>query len=311
MPVYMLLFFVIDGLTWNKTKKTCEVPPDSANSDNVTDTLTSDQKGACTSGLWGKSWTYDYCGQGLCYISLDVQDYNLQCGNKYIEYDCTSDYRVKTFKQVSCGDISKSDFKHKDLQVTPTNPVIPSKNDTHIDSNSTTTRIDSNTTVTDNSNIASIINSGFSNVNNSLDGLLNSSNLLNQKTAEGNNKLGAISGKLDGISNKLDDIKNAINPQTDSDNETLLNGFLGASDFISSTTDSFNNVKSQFNDTKTLIESGFTYNPPTDSCIDPQIDFHGKIIKLVICEPLSKFRPFIFFILLFYFYLLGDLESLF
>ncbi|UCM99201.1 hypothetical protein LCX93_06555 [Sulfurimonas sp. SWIR-19] len=148
------VFYCNDGLTWNKTAKTCEVPKDTESSDTVSDYISDDTKAACTSGLWAKSWTYDYCNQPLCYIALDIQDYNLQCNNKYIEYDCTSDYRVKTFKQVSCGEVAKEDFDHTDLDINPpTNPPPPDTNNdinNTLDSNVTTyVDPDTNTTYSD------------------------------------------------------------------------------------------------------------------------------------------------------------------
>ncbi|UCN00054.1 hypothetical protein LCX93_11060 [Sulfurimonas sp. SWIR-19] len=296
------VFYCNDGLTWNKTAKTCEVPKDTESSDTVSDYISDDTKAACTSGLWAKSWTYDYCNQPLCYISLDIQDYNLQCNNKYIEYDCTSDYRVKTFKQVSCGEIAKSDFSTTDLQITPTtqpDPPTDTNNDINItrDSNVTSTfNIDTNATVTDYSGVVGIINGSLDKVDSSLQALIGQSQMTNQKLSDANSKLGSIDNKLGSIDGKLEDIDNSLKPLRDIDS---------LSKDSSSLVDSFNNVLNEgFN---TYLNRDYTNGLASSSCgVVPtySIVFHGRTIvffsqDLLNVWPLEIFRTMIIFMFVF------------
>jgi len=210
-------FFCNNGLTWNKVAGTCEIPPDETTVNPNNDDISSALANACESGKWAKSWTNDYCNQTTCYIGGNLQDYNLQCGNKYIEYDCTSDYRLKFFKQVSCGNVAKSDFKHKTLYPSsPTNdlPKSSTKSDTNttkpFDANVTTKTLDGNVTITDYSAVTKIINTGLDNVDKSLGSLLSASAITNQKLSDSNYKLGSIDNKLGSIDSKLDITNNKL-----------------------------------------------------------------------------------------------------
>jgi hypothetical protein len=193
-------FYCNSGLTFDKLTNQCVSPSDET--DGLSDGISQELLDSCQSGKWAKRWTYDYCGQELCYIPLDVQDYNLQCNRKYLEYDCTSDYRIKYFKSVSCGERSQDDYQDVNMSIVGSDDGSP---DNHL--------VDANSTV-QNSDIASIINSGVSSLHNDLDGLAKTSNEINGniKSLGGSlngidNKLNNISGSLDGISNKLDVLK--------------------------------------------------------------------------------------------------------
>jgi len=193
-------FYCNSNMSFNRITKQCEDPKDTT--DGSGDNLSQELLDACESGQWAKSWTRDYCGQRLCTMGLDVQDYNLQCNHRYLEYDCTSDYRIKYFKMVSCGERSQDDYDDVNMTIGGSDDGSP---DNHL--------VDANTTV-QNLDIASIINSGVSSLHNDLDGLAKTANEINGniKSLGGSlngidNKLNNINGSLDGISNKLDVLK--------------------------------------------------------------------------------------------------------
>ena len=304
-------FFCNNGLTWNKVTGACEIPPDETTVDPNNDDISSALANACKSGKWAKSWTDDYCGELLCYIGLNEQDYNLQCGNKYIEYDCTSDYRLKFFKQVSCGNVAKSDFKEKTLSPSsaPVNNLPTSinsdSNNSNInnDVNVTTHLNDDNTSTTDYSKVVNIINGGLDNVDKSLGSLLSATSITNQKLSENTGKLDSMNGKLDSMNGKLD----SMNGKLDSiDNK--LSVFDDVKNLISdpsSIGDSINNVVNDGFDT--YLNKDYTGGLATSSC--PAIKtfsmvFHGKTITILSQKtldnmPMDIFRSMIIFMFVF------------
>jgi hypothetical protein len=157
--------------------------------------------------------------------------------------------------------------------------------------------VDVNSTV-QNSDIASIINSGVSSLHNDLDGLAKINSDMNGNIKAIGSSLKGVNSKLSDIGSKLDSIDASLNPATESDYSALDDGFVGVEDYINSVKDSFDLVQQNFDDTKALLNSGFKYTPPTSGCYDPVTTINNKQIKLSICEPLSKFRPFVYFILI-------------
>ncbi len=289
----IMTFFCNSGLTWNNDLRKCVAPADELtfeiddSSPLTADTISSELASACSSGRWAKSWTYDYCSQSLCYIALDLQDYNLQCNNKYIEYDCTSDYRIKKFMQVSCGDVSEDDYTYSTLDGTPTSNTVA-------DTNYTSTTTD----------VVSRINEGTIKTNNLLEGIGNGITDMKGSLDGIDSKLGNIQGSLDGIDSKLgniqgslDGLKTSLDPETSGDLDTLENSFDGLGSFLSDTQNSLNGIKSQFDSTMTLIDSGFIYTPPAvGACVDPQAVVYGHNINLVLCEPMQKFSSIFYLI---------------
>ena len=95
----------------------------------------------------------------------------------------------------------------------------------------------------------------------------------------------------------LEDIKKGLNPQTSSDINALNSSFLNATKFLGDVKSSLNGVKTKFEATKKLIDSGFKYTPPTvGTCVDPSTIIRGKQIKLSICEPMQKFSPIFYLV---------------
>jgi len=277
-------YFCSNGLTFNSTTKKCEIP--ASESDGSSDDISQDLQDSCSSGKWVKRWTNDYCGNSLCVIPPSLDNYNLQCGNKYLEYDCTSNYQLKYFKQVSCGPVSKDNYNDFNLSLDSSSDIPI--NNLPVDSNSSINNLD----------IASIINSGVSGINNNLDGLIKSNSDLN-------NKISSNGETLKGINSKLDNLSQSLNPDSEQDRENLDLAFTSFEDYYNSVKDSYDLVTQNFDDTKLLLESGFQYSPPSNSCVDPSINFHGSVLKLSICEPLAKFRPFVYFFLMISFTILA------
>ena len=69
---------------------------------------------------------------GYGYPPIGLDNYGLKCNNKYVEYDCTTDYRLKKFTQVSCGDVLPKDKTTKTLDNSSLTPT-PTK-DTNVSS---------------------------------------------------------------------------------------------------------------------------------------------------------------------------------
>ena len=281
------VFFCNNGLTWDSLDGTCKVPQDNLSFDPNNNEISQELADACLSGNWAKRWTLDYCGQPLCYISLADQNYNLSCGNKYLEYACTSDYRIKKYVQVSCGEVSQDDFDTTTLEIG--DPADGSTGgDTNISVNDTNDYLpDLNSTV-ENLDIVSAINSGSGMITSSISSLGDSIDGMR-------GDLSGIDGKLSGIDGKLDEINDALHTGDDQIGE--LDNFSGSFDlFLDDVMNSYNTVQNQFNETSNLINSGFTYSPPTDGCVDPSTVVYGSQIDFNLCEPLSKFSPFVYFI---------------
>jgi len=289
-------FFCNNGLTWDNLDHTCKIPSDNLSFDPTKGEISQELADACTSGNWAKKWTLDYCGQPLCYIALSDQNYNLRCGNKYLEYDCTSDYRIKKYVQVSCGDPSKEDYDSHTIDLggaTSDGSGTVDNNTSTPGDGSTSDYVPDLNTTSSNLDIVSAINSGSASTTSAITSLDN--HVLGLK-----NNLGSIDAKVSDISSAVGSINGALHAGDDKIGEldalSNSNGDGSLDDFFDNIKDSFGIVKGQFNELSGLVNSGFKYSPPSDGCFDPTASIYGKSLKLNICEPLSKFRPFVYFI---------------
>ena len=294
--------FCDSGFTFDSVTNTCVAPSDTKTFDPNKDEISQALADACTSGKWAKKWTLDYCNQPTCYIGLNEQNYNLHCGNMYFEYDCTSDYRLRKYVQVSCGEPLDKDKDTTSLIVGDSSTSGSADGNATSGSGSGSNYVPDLNTTTTNLNVVSAINSASS-------GLSNSISALDSHVLGASSKLGSIDGKLSSIASDVGSIKDALHAGDDKvgdlDNITNSNGTGSADGFFDKVKKSYSDVGMQFDDMTKMINSGFSYSPPTDGCYDPSDVVHGKTITLKICEPLSKFRPFVYFILMFSFTFLG------
>ena len=138
-----LAFKCNNGFIYDSASKNCTPPP--STKDIASNTNASDSANSCKGNKWGLTWTYNFCGKctggvGIWLPPLGLENYGLQCNNKYVEYDCVSDYRLKKFNQVSCGNVLPKDKTTKQLDSSSLN-TSPTK-DTNLTSlsavNSTT-----------------------------------------------------------------------------------------------------------------------------------------------------------------------------
>ena len=269
-------FFCNSGLTWDNVSMSCKIPDSEAQLNPSDGDISQALADSCKSGKWAKKWTYDYCNQPLCYIPLDAQNYNLSCGNKYLEYDCTSDYRIKKFVQVSCGDVAKKDYNNTSLLIggdTSTSDVVPDPTQ--------------NLATTD--SVVSAINSQSSKLTSSLDGLKNTLDTINQKSDSTNNKLDSISNQLSNLNDKLSPLKKVDDLSNDSSSiANLMN----------------NSIDNGFN---TYLNRDYTGGLATSQCGSIgtySINFHGSTITILsqntINElPMSIFKTMIIFAFVF------------
>ncbi len=191
-------YFCNSGLTWDINNKTCIIPPDTKNFNPDKNEISPDLANTCTSGQWAKAGYVDFCSNDLCYIGADLASYNLSCGNKYLKYQCTSDYRIIKFMQVSCGEPNKADYDKSNSTLPPSqdNPdVVP---DTSTDST--------------NSNMATAISNQTNDLKRSLDAVNNSVkktndalNTLHSDLTDTNTKLDKVSASVDANTKTLHD----------------------------------------------------------------------------------------------------------
>ena len=269
-------FFCNSGLTWDNISMSCKIPDSEAQLNPSDDDISQALADSCKSGKWAKKWTYDYCNQPLCYIPLDAQNYNLSCGNKYLEYDCTSDYRIKKFVQVSCGDVAKEDYNNTSLSIggdTSTPNIVPD-----------TTQ---NQATTD--SVVSAINSQSSKLTSSLDGLKDGLDTISQKSDLTNNKLDSISNQLSNLNDKLSPLKKVDDLSNDS---SIIADLMN------------NSINDGFN---TYLNRDYTGGLATSQCGSIgtySINFHGSTITILsqntINElPMSIFKTMIIFAFVF------------
>jgi len=121
------------GFIYDSTTKICKKPPDTKNLPTTNDPT--DSANSCNGNRWGLTQNYDFCN--MCNASLYIwlppvglENYGLECNNKYVEYQCITDYRLKKFTQVSCGDVLQKDKTSNELNASALNPT-PTK-DTNV-----------------------------------------------------------------------------------------------------------------------------------------------------------------------------------
>jgi len=138
-----LAFKCNSGFVYDKNRKTCTQPPKTKTIEQ-NNKNPNDSANKCSGSKWGQTWTYNFCEQckgnvGIWLPPVGLEGYGLQCNKKYIEYQCTTDYRLKKFEQVSCGNILPKDKTTKKidlskLNTTPTKDTnissLPAKNNT-------------------------------------------------------------------------------------------------------------------------------------------------------------------------------------
>ncbi len=206
-----LAFKCNSGFIYDSTLKTCTIPPEtktiSPNSN------TNDSANQCTGSQWGQTWTYNFCDKcqgdvGIWLPPVGLEGYGLECNKKYVEYQCTTDYRLKKFEEVSCGNVLPKDktTKQIDLSNLDTTPT----NDTNTSSLSAPDSTQAITTM--------------------LSKQIEQNKELNDKvaTAEGQNKLldgiNALGDKLDSIKNgqlSQDGVKNGVKEALDDRDNNL------------------------------------------------------------------------------------------
>ena len=130
------------GLVYDSITQTCTAPPDTKTIPTTGDP--NNPADSCVGNKWGQTWTYNFCNEcqgsvGVWLPPVGLENYGLECNKKYIEYDCVSDYRLKKFTQVSCGNVLPTDkttntLDNSSLNTTPTIDTnissLPSPNNT-------------------------------------------------------------------------------------------------------------------------------------------------------------------------------------
>jgi len=280
-------FYCNSGLTFDKLTNQCVLPKDTT--DGSSDGLSQELLNSCESGQWAKKWTYDYCGQRVCYIALNVQDYNLQCNRKYLEYDCTSDYRIKYFKQVSCGDRSRDDYDDINMTIGGSDDGIPSNHLADINGSLSQDSLQTNLLNSIDSKISLLLNTNTNKLS-SIDDKLGFSNNELSKIAINTS---SISSKLDSLGSKLDNIQNSVgtykgatddfdisNVSLDSSGlEDSKNYLDNLQENLSYLTDDIISIKDQFTNLDTLLRGD---QPqlliPNGSCSDKNLQKFGSYI---------------------------------
>jgi len=109
-----------NGFVLDINSNRCIQPPDTLELGHSSHA--NDSANFCSGGKWGQTWTYDFCDQcqgsvGIWLPPVGLEGYGLECNKKYVEYQCTTDYRLKKFIEVSCGNILDKDKTNKDLNL--------------------------------------------------------------------------------------------------------------------------------------------------------------------------------------------------
>jgi hypothetical protein len=108
------------GFIYDSVGNTCVMPPETK--DIPPNSNTNDSANQCSGSKWGQTWTYNFCDQcqgnvGIWLPPVGLEGYGLQCNKKYVEYQCTTDYRLKKFTEVSCGNIIPKDKTTKQIDL--------------------------------------------------------------------------------------------------------------------------------------------------------------------------------------------------
>ena len=102
------------GRTYDADAKTCVIPPDNTGfGDNL-----------CVNDNWARKWTHDFCSDctgdvGIWLPPLGHEESGMECNRAYVEYQCVKDYRIKKYKEVSCGDPLPVDSETHEMDISP------------------------------------------------------------------------------------------------------------------------------------------------------------------------------------------------
>jgi len=262
-------FFCNSGLEWDKSEQTCKIPLDQENT--PTDgTISSDLGDSCSSGQWVKSHVYDYCSSDSI-VSSVAFDYNLEARRKYIEYDCTSDYRLKYFKRVACGPVAIDSYDEVNLSITGSSDSLEPTN-VKVDANSTTTT----------TNVASVINSASSKLGNKVDNI-------SSKLDITNSILNSIDGKLSSSDDNIV-LSYSEDEGQKSNRESIDSGLSDIYGVMAS-------IKGDYERFQSVLANGlptpiFTSGERPEFCT---VVF-GKEVCLNLCDSFSTFRSIFYFI---------------
>jgi len=109
------------GFVYKVDGYNCVIPPDKLVAPTSSDPTSVDNK--CVGNTWVNKTTWDFCSNTSTSLvvwlpPVGLENYGLEYGKKYVEYDCQTDYRLKKFAQVSCGDPLPKDITTKQLDTT-------------------------------------------------------------------------------------------------------------------------------------------------------------------------------------------------
>ena len=293
------------GYSFDKKQNKCVKPADSLSSSDFANSTNGDSASQCVGGQfllnYMASKSLNFCDDS-CQLQypawsppVGYDKYNLLCGHAYYEYRCSSDYRIKQFKEYNCAVPKKVNSIDFNQATQPTQNLN--------EHNSTLSAIDptqANTATIEALNgIEAILNEK---INPLLDEQL-------KATKQGNDLLGSIDGSLKGVSNKLDgldsdlkDLKGSLDGIANSLNDdggeavgqssyvdlsgidqsglddtggimdNLANNLKDLTDGIISIKDGFNNAKSLIDGTQSTVII------PNGSCQDKNLQkFAGYI----------------------------------
>lgn len=240
-----------NGFVYDSANKTCIAPPVSLSKSNTK------QDNACRGKFVQRlSGTLNFCNQcnfslGYWRPPLGYDNYNLQCDHSYVEYACNTDYRIKKFIEVSCGDPLPKDKTTKQLDLSK------------LKSNVKDTNVSSVSTSNSSSNQIETINQ-LKNVNSSILATNKSLNGLTKIASDSNAKLGSIESKVGSIDGNVKAIKdglftNGTLPDMstfDTDTSSMLDSVTSA---INKFKSDVNNAITEINAKKALIDKGFLF----------------------------------------------------
>lgn len=239
------------GLVYDSANKTCIAPPTELSKSNA------NQDNACSGKFVERlSGTLNFCNQcgfslGYWRPPLGYEDYNLQCDHSYIEYACSTDYRIKKFVEVSCGDPLPQDMTTKELDLSNLDSNVK---DTNV---SSVTNTDSSSNQIETINQLKNINSSILATNKSLDGLTNIATDSNAKLGSIESKVGSLDGNVKAIKDGLFTDGTLPDMSTfDTDTSSMLDSVTSAINKFKSDVD---NAIFEINSKKALIDKGFFF----------------------------------------------------
>ncbi len=241
------------GRLYDKNSKTCKIPKDDVS-------FPQDEKNKCLGNDWGKRNDWNFCNEcigsvGIWRAPADLGYYGLECNKRYIEYQCKKDYRMKKFKEVSCGDPIPVDSETNELKVSSVEDTVFSdvktKNKATVNPNDANSSVNEDLTKIERvlldqikpildvskNKLSSIdiklssanakldtINNNLTRTNSKLDTVNNTLNSLNNEQSFTNSKLDTVNNNLNSTNSKLDSLNNeqsSTNSKLDTSNDKL------------------------------------------------------------------------------------------